>query len=142
MVDQTARELHCVVVTPERTLLDEKSVEFVALPMYDGELGVLPGRMALIGRLGYGELRIKRAGQVERFFVEGGFAQVRTNVVTVLTPRAMKAEEINPVAVREALQAAQAPAATPQAHDAQIKAQEKARAQLRVARHREEAATH
>ena len=33
--------LQCVVVTPERRLFDEV-VEFVALPLYDGELGVLP----------------------------------------------------------------------------------------------------
>ena len=51
--------LECVVVTPERTLFDEL-VEFVALPLYDGELGVLPGRTPLIGRLGYGELRTQR----------------------------------------------------------------------------------
>ena len=50
--------LQCVVVTPERTLFDEL-VDFVALPLYDGELGVLPGRAPLIGRLGYGELRTR-----------------------------------------------------------------------------------
>ena len=49
-----------MVVTPERALLDEPA-DFVALPMYDGELGVLPGRAPLIGRLGYGELRIRAA---------------------------------------------------------------------------------
>ena len=37
------KRLQCVVVTPEKTLLDE-TVDFVALPLYDGELGVLPGR--------------------------------------------------------------------------------------------------
>lgn len=137
MVQHTGRELQCVVVTPERALLDEPA-DFVALPMYDGELGVLPGRRPLIGRLGYGELRLRRAGRVERFFVDGGFAQVRDNVVTVLTPRALRAAEIDPVAVREALQAAMAPAPTPQAHEAQLRAQERARAQLRVAQHQQE----
>ena len=76
-----------MVVTPERAVLDE-AVDFVALPMYDGELGVLPGRAPLIGRLGYGELRIRRGEETQRFFIDGGFAQVRANVVTVLTPRA------------------------------------------------------
>ena len=56
-------QLRCVVVTPERAVLDEPA-DFVALPMYDGELGVLPGRAPLIGRLGCGELRIRRGGQV------------------------------------------------------------------------------
>ena len=80
------RPLQCVVVTPERALLDEPA-DFVALPMYDGELGVLPGRAPLIGRLGYGELRIRRGQETRRFFVDGGFAQVRANMVTVLTGR-------------------------------------------------------
>ena len=53
------KQLQVVVVTPEKTLLDE-TVDFVALPLYDGELGVLPGRAPLIGRLGYGELRTKQ----------------------------------------------------------------------------------
>ena len=65
MVESTAEKvLHCVVVTPERALLDEPA-DFVALPMYDGELGVLPGRAPLIGRLGYGELRIRRGQETQ-----------------------------------------------------------------------------
>ena len=130
----TGDSIQCVVVTPERAVLDE-AADFVALPMYDGELGVLPGRAPLIGRLGYGELRIRRDGAVRRFFVDGGFAQVRANTVSVLTSRALKAEEINPAAAQQALEEARRPAPTPEAQDAQLKAQQRARAQLRVARH-------
>ena len=43
MPDHRDRELHCVVVTPEKAVLDEPA-DFVAVPMFDGELGVLPGR--------------------------------------------------------------------------------------------------
>ena len=125
----TGRELHCVVVTPERALLDE-AADFVALPMYDGELGVLPGRAALIGRLGYGELRIKRGGGTERFFVDGGFAQVRANTVTVLTGRALRANEIDVRAAEEAIHGAH-PGTT--AEEKRMR-QERGRAQLRVAR--------
>jgi F0F1-type ATP synthase epsilon subunit len=51
-----AERLHCLVITPERTVVDE-SADFMAVPLYDGELGVLPGRAPLVGRLGFGELR-------------------------------------------------------------------------------------
>ena len=34
------KKLQCVVVTPEKTLFDEW-VDFVALPLYDGEVGIL-----------------------------------------------------------------------------------------------------
>src|SRR2546428_2586147 len=106
-MDSSQRSLQCVVVTPERAVLDEP-VDFVALPMYDGELGVLPGRAALIGRLGPGELRTRRGADTARFFVDGGFAQIHNNIVTVLTPRAMKAEEINPNTAEQALETAKA----------------------------------
>jgi F-type H+-transporting ATPase subunit epsilon len=135
MPDQT---IQCVVVTPERAVLDQ-AVDFVALPLYDGELGVLPGRAPLVGRLGYGELRIRHDSDTQRYYVDGGFAQVRSNVVTVLTPRAIKAEEIDAAAAEQALREAHSLAATPAAQDAQLKAQERARGQIRVA-HRATAA--
>ena len=131
------RELKCVVVTPEMALRDV-SANFVALPLYDGEVGILPGRAPLVGRLGYGELRIKRGNQTERLYVDGGFVQVHSDVVTVLTPRAIPADQIKPAAAREALEKAQnalKKAAGPEAQEAQLTAQQKARAQLRVAGH-------
>ena len=69
-------------------------------------------------------------------------AVVRTlllaNAVTVLTARALKAEEVKPADAQVALENAQAAlkrAAGTEAQDAQLVAQDKARAQLRVARH-------
>jgi F-type H+-transporting ATPase subunit epsilon len=126
------RQLQCVVVTPEKAVLDTPA-DFVALPLYDGELGVLPGRAPLIGRLGYGDLRIRHGDHTQHYFVDGGFAQVRANVVTVLTPRAIKAENIDKSAAEQALQAAHAPVTTPQAQEEQLKAQQRARGQLRGA---------
>ena|SRR5437868_298812 len=127
MVESTEMPLRCVVVTPERASLDAE-VDFVALPMYDGELGVLPGRAALIGRLGPGELRTRRGTDTARFFVDGGFAQVHNNIVTVLTPRALKADEIDAGAAERGLEAAKA------LHSADERLKAEARAQLRLVR--------
>lgn len=127
--------LKCVVVTPEMALRDVPA-DFVALPLHDGEIGILPGRAPLVGRVGYGELRIKRGNQTERFYVDGGFVQVRADVVTILTARAIPADQINPARARESLEKAliaQRKAAGTEAQDAQQAAQQKARAQLRVA---------
>ena len=133
MAEARGRQVQCVVVTPERAVLDEP-VDFVALPMYDGELGVLPGRAPLIGRLGYGELRIRHGTAVRRFYIDGGFAQVRNDVVTVLTARAIPADEIKADDAARALEAARAVGKTPEEQDKLLKAQERARAQLRIAR--------
>ena len=132
----TSKPLHCVVVTPEKAVLDELC-DFVAVPMYDGELGVLPGRLPLIGRLGCGELRTKKGNRVHRFFIDGGFVQIKSNIVTVLTSKAQKAEDINVAAAEAALKAALIAVADPAAQEAQHKSQDRARAQIRVAKHNE-----
>jgi F-type H+-transporting ATPase subunit epsilon len=125
MAETSGRSVQCVVVTPERTVVDV-SVDFVSIPMYDGELGVLPGRAPLVGRLGPGELRTRRGNDVQRYFVDGGFAQVNNNIVTVLTPRAQRAEEIDTQVATRTLQ-------NPPDGEARAKNQERARVQLRVA---------
>lgn len=96
------KSLQVVVVTPERAVLDE-SASMVVLPMFDGELGVQPGRSPLIGRLGAGELRLKTATGTTRYFVEAGFAQIRSNVVTVLTAKATPAADVTAAAAEKAL---------------------------------------
>ena len=97
-------------------------------------LSSLVGRAPLIGRLGFGELRIVQHGRTRRFFVDGGFAQVRNNIVTVLTPRAVRGEDINTQAATQMLEAPSTPAASLEERVAQQKNQQRARAQLRVAR--------
>ena len=126
--------LRCIVVTPERTLYDQPA-EFVALTLFDGEIGVAPGRMPMIGRLGYGEMRIRHEGRTDRYYVEGGFVETLANVVSVLTERAVPAAEIDDAVAQEQLRSAQSRTArTPEAIAARQRAVQQSRAQLRVAR--------
>ena len=125
--------LRCIVVTPEATVRDELAV-FVALPLYDGELGVAPGHSPMIGRLGYGELRIVSAeGPTHRYYVDGGFVEVLNNVVSVLTNRAVRAEELSAAAAEEQLAAARArPANSPELMAIRDRLEQQSRAQLRI----------
>jgi len=101
-----ATQLQLVLVTPETTLLD-KPVTSMQFPLFDGQIGVLPGRAPLVGRLGTGELRFETADGTERFFIEGGFAQIKGSVVTLLTSRAVIADAIDAAKVEELLESAQ-----------------------------------
>src|SRR5262245_37484738 len=65
-------QLNCIVVTPEKTAV-EAATDFVVVPLSDGELGIAPGHSPLIGRLGYGELRLGHGEKAERYYVDGGF---------------------------------------------------------------------
>ena len=76
-------KINCTVVTPEQTAL-EQPVDFVVLPLEDGEIGIAEDHSPLIGRLGFGEMRLRDGDEVARFYVDGGFAQVVDNKVTVL----------------------------------------------------------
>lgn len=127
-----ADQLTCVIVTPETTAFDE-NVDFVAVPLYDGELGILPGRAPLIGRLGYGELRIRQGTRTLHFYIDGGFVQVADNVVSILTNRAVPAERINADAASEQLESAvRRHAASDEQQQQRERQIAQARAQLRV----------
>lgn len=126
-------DMRIVVVTPETTLVDD-TADFVALPLYDGELGVAPLHSPLIGRLGYGELRIMQGEQARRFYVDGGFVQVADNAVSVLTGRAVEAKNVDAATAQEQLQKAVAERAPTDAQQAIRERQiAQARGQMRVA---------
>ena len=126
-------ELKCIVVTPEGTVR-ETTADFVALTLFDGEIGISPGHTPMIGRLGAGELRIKLADQVDRYYIEGGFVEVVGDEVSILTTQAMPVEDIDADITLEQLVAArQKPANTPELMAIRDRAVLLARAQLRVA---------
>jgi len=127
-------KLTCTVVTPEETAVEE-TCSFVALPLFDGELGVASNHAPLIGRLGCGELRIQADKGPLRFYIDGGFVQIADNVVSILTNRAVPVEKLNAGEIEKQLQdALMEPAHSVDAMDARDKIVDQARAQLRMVR--------
>jgi F-type H+-transporting ATPase subunit epsilon len=125
--------VRCVIVTPERALLDEPC-RLVVLPLFDGEQGVLKGHSPFVGQLAPGELRITSGTTVRRYFVDGGFVQVRGNVVNVLTPRAAPAGDVTAAAVEQArVQAEALPTTNPAEAATRKRALERARGMAKVA---------
>jgi F-type H+-transporting ATPase subunit epsilon len=97
-----ADRLRLEVVTPRSRILECEADE-VRLPGAFGELGVLPGHTPLLTSLGTGRLLwIDRQGG-GRLAVQGGFAEVLPNAVTVLATVAEKPEEIDLETTRAAL---------------------------------------
>jgi F-type H+-transporting ATPase subunit epsilon len=126
-------ELKISVVTPESTAF-EAQTPFVVVPLYDGELGIAVHHSPMIGRLGYGELRIGQGASARRFYVDGGFVQVADNQVTVLTNRAVAAEKLSAAAATSALEAARAREShSPELLEIREREVARARAQLRMA---------
>jgi F-type H+-transporting ATPase subunit epsilon len=134
--------MECVVVTPEATVFDGTLV-FLALPLSDGEIGIGPHHAPMIGRLGYGEMRLQHGdNQTERFYIDGGFVQVKGDIVTVLTNRSVPAEKLDGKTIAEQLAALRAkPVPTPEALAARERQVAQARGQLLVLRHAGQPAT-
>jgi F-type H+-transporting ATPase subunit epsilon len=131
---KSSRTLRCVVVTPETTVVDTEAT-FVALPLFDGEIGISPLHSPMIGRLGFGELRITSAAGTESYFVDGGFVQVVDNTVSVLTNRAVSAASLDvETAAAELAEANARRAAGAEAVAIRASQIAQARARLRVAR--------
>jgi F-type H+-transporting ATPase subunit epsilon len=134
-VTSPIKVMECIVVTPETTAL-QTPAQFVALPLYDGELGVLPGHSPFIGRLGFGELRVQENGKTFRLYVDGGFVQVADDIVSILTNNAVPAEKLSVAAAQEHLAAARARKAnSPESLAIRERLELQARAQLRIAEH-------
>jgi F-type H+-transporting ATPase subunit epsilon len=126
--------IRCVVVTPERTELDREA-ESVVLPMYDGELGVWTSRAPMIGRLGFGTLRLQTAAGPERYYVDGGFAQIEKDEVNILTARAIPVDLLDRDEAEQALADAQEMSAkTPEQSQLKDTAIRRARGQLRASK--------
>ena len=97
----------CVVVTPERVVLETRA-EFAALPAWDGEIGILRSRAPLMVKLGVGVLRIKSEDGEQKMAIDGGFAEMVDNKLSVLTEGAYFAADLERSEVEQALSDAQA----------------------------------
>jgi F-type H+-transporting ATPase subunit epsilon len=108
--------LRLEVVTPTRRVLEARAGE-VRIPGVLGELGVLPGHTPLLTSLGTGELKWTEDSQPGRLVVQGGFAEIQPDAVTVLATVAETVAEIDLEAARAALATAQAALKTASAEE-------------------------
>lgn len=90
-----AATFRCTIITPTEAFY-EGDVTYVSLPSWDGQMGVLAGRSPVLARLGIGTLRVQVPGAAdEMFVVDGGFAQMSGDTLTILTERAERAADID-----------------------------------------------
>ena len=126
--------IQCIVVTQEKTAL-ETTADFIALPLADGEMGIGENHAPVIGRLGYGEMRIVSGGQTERLYVDGGFVQISNNEVNILTGKAIPSNEVDvEQAEKQLKEASNAPAPTDELAVIKSRNIEQARNQIRAAK--------
>ncbi len=82
------------IVTPDGPVLEDEA-NMVIATTEAGEIGVLPGHIAMVAPLQIGGLRIKKGETTKVIAVNSGFMEVRPDIVTILAQSAEKAETID-----------------------------------------------
>ncbi|MCL2648592.1 MAG: F0F1 ATP synthase subunit epsilon [Phycisphaerales bacterium] len=81
------------LITPEAVVLKASVIE-AQIPAFDGLLGILDKRAPLTAKLSAGILRLTTASGPQRFFIDGGYAQMKDDELTILTTEAIPAEKV------------------------------------------------
>jgi len=94
------------VVTPERAVIERDDATLVVLPAHDGEIGIQRGHSPILTRLGIGALRVDASGGEDLvMYIDGGFAQMVDNRLSVLTEQAKEPADLDPQAAAAAWEA-------------------------------------
>ncbi|MDE1037924.1 MAG: ATP synthase F1 subunit epsilon [Phycisphaerales bacterium] len=89
-----ANTFPCKIVTPTANAFDGVAT-YVSFPAWDGQYGMLKGLAPLLSTLAPGTLRIDNEEGSTSFLIEGGFAHVDGETLTLVTEGALPADEIN-----------------------------------------------
>jgi F-type H+-transporting ATPase subunit epsilon len=89
-----AEKLNFALVSPEREVF-HGDVDQVVVPGSEGEFGVLPNHAPVMSVIKLGALRVLNDGAERRIFVNGGFADVTPEGLTVLAEEAFDVAEID-----------------------------------------------
>jgi len=102
-----ADKLNFELVSPERELASE-ACDMVVMPGEDGDLGILVEHSPMVVLLRPGVVAVHDGGAVaKRFFVAGGFAEVRAEGCILLTEEGMDLAEVAREAAARRLDTAQ-----------------------------------
>jgi F-type H+-transporting ATPase subunit epsilon len=128
MVSTEQKTFHCELIGPTGKLLDCRTTS-VVFPAHDGQVGVLVDHMPMLSQLGLGVLRVAQlpgescetassATDLE-FFIDGGFALVAENSVTVIAYSVLALQNVTSEAVESLLDKTAKNLASPELSPAQ-----------------------
>lgn len=93
------------LVTPERLAVSE-AVAMVEVPGEMGDFGVLPGHAPFFSMIRPGAVSVHHGGQITRYFVPAGYAEVNPDGCTLLVEHARNLQDIGKAQAEDELRAA------------------------------------
>jgi F-type H+-transporting ATPase subunit epsilon len=83
--------MRVLVISPEASMFDGDA-DSVVVPIYDGQMGILPGHAPFMAPLGKGLLTVTHQGKAQKFTLAGGLLQVVDNTVRVIAETVSKTD--------------------------------------------------
>lgn len=97
-------ELVVNIFSPSRVIV-KKSASSITVPSITGEIGILPGHAKMVSEISIGELKIDGDAS-QRFFVSGGYVDVKEDNVKVMVEVVERPEEISVERAKKSLERA------------------------------------
>ena len=84
------------IISPEKVIFSDESVQEAVLPSYEGEMGILKDHIPIISFLRPGIVKILKSSEnVNSFFVQDGIIEFYNNNLTILSSKIINIKNFN-----------------------------------------------
>ena len=102
-----SEEFKIEIVNPEKSFLSKEDVTGVVVPAFEGEMGILKDHISIISFLKPGIITIYAKSGEEKFYVEDGIVEFKSNILSVLTSSIFNLKEIEKNKLQDLLKKAE-----------------------------------
>ena len=92
------------IISPKEKVFSTEAKQ-VVLPTESGEIGLLTGHIPLVTQLKLGALKVINESSKEAFAIQGGFAQLVSDKISILTDEAIAASDLEASAIEASINA-------------------------------------
>ncbi|MGP0565080.1 MULTISPECIES: ATP synthase F1 subunit epsilon [unclassified Nitrospina] len=114
------QKLHFVLVTPEKEMVNDPSVDQVNIPGSEGDLGILPLHAPLFTTMRPGSFSYEKGDEIISLVVGHGYAEITNDRVTVLAETAEYLSDVDVARAQEAKAQAEAILAKPDVEESEL----------------------
>ena len=112
-----SEEFKIEIVNPEKSFLLKEDVIEVVVPAFEGEMGILKDHISIISFLKPGIITIYSKSGEDKFYVEDGIVEFKSNNLSVLTSSIFNLKEIEKSKIQDLLKTAEEETNKPEIND-------------------------
>ena len=112
-----SEEFKIEIVNPEKSFLSKDDVTEVIVPAFEGEMGILKDHISIISFLKPGIITIFSKSGEDKFYVEDGIIEFKSNDLSVLTSSIFNLKEIEKSKIQDLIKTAEEESNKPEISD-------------------------